>query len=80
MGRFATVLNLLSVVVVIFAAAMLMPLGVSLMQEDGAEGAYDLAIRPAPYGSAVPPRARGPLAAFHRRHASRLHLASGPVN
>ena len=44
MGRFATVLNLLSVVVVIFAAAMLMPLGVSLMQEDGAEGAYDLAI------------------------------------
>lgn len=44
MGRFATVLNLLSVVVVIFAAAMLLPLGVSLVQEDGADGAYDLAI------------------------------------
>jgi len=44
MGRFATVLNLLSVVVVIFAAAMLLPLGVAIFQEDGAEGAYDLAI------------------------------------
>jgi len=44
MGRFATVLNLLSVVVAIFAAAMLLPLGVSLTLEDGAEGAYDLAI------------------------------------
>jgi len=44
MGRFATVLNLLSVVVAIFAVAMLLPLGVSLALEDGAEGAYDLAI------------------------------------
>jgi trk system potassium uptake protein TrkH len=44
MGRFATVLNLLSVVVAIFAVAMLLPLGVSLTLEDGAEGAYDLAI------------------------------------
>jgi len=44
MGRFATVLNLLSVVVVIFAVAMFLPLGVSLTLEDGAEGAYDLAI------------------------------------
>jgi len=44
MGRFATVLNLLSVVVTIFAVAMLLPLAVSLMLEDGAEGAYDLAI------------------------------------
>jgi len=44
MGRFATVLNLLSVVVVMFAAAMLLPLGVSLTLEDGAEGAYHLAI------------------------------------
>ncbi len=44
MGRFATVFNLLSVVVAIFALAMLLPLGVSLTMEDGAEGAYDLAI------------------------------------
>jgi trk system potassium uptake protein TrkH len=44
MARYATVLNLVSVVVVIFALAMLLPLAVSLTLEDGAEGAYDLAI------------------------------------
>ena len=44
MGRIATVVNLLSVVVMIFALAMLLPLGVSLALEDGAEGAYDLAV------------------------------------
>jgi len=44
MARYATVFNLVSVVVVIFALAMLLPLAVSLTLEDGAEGAYDLAI------------------------------------
>lgn len=44
MGRIAVVLNLLSVVVVIFAASMLLPLGVSLALADGAERAYDISI------------------------------------
>jgi len=42
--RFAVVVNLLSVVLVVFAAAMLAPLGVSLYLGDGAERAYDIAI------------------------------------
>ena len=44
MGRIGAVLNLLSLVVVIFAATMLAPLGVSLALADGAERAYDFAI------------------------------------
>jgi trk system potassium uptake protein TrkH len=40
MQRFAVVLNLLSVVVVFFAATMLLPLAVSLYLSDGAELAY----------------------------------------
>jgi len=42
--RFAVVVNLLSVVVVVFALAMLVPLGVSLALDDGAQRAYDIAI------------------------------------
>ncbi len=42
--RFAVVVNLLSVVVVVFAAAMLAPLGVSLYLGDEALRAYDIAI------------------------------------
>ncbi|MBI2755053.1 MAG: TrkH family potassium uptake protein [Betaproteobacteria bacterium] len=44
MGRFAVVLNLLSVVIVIFAATMLLPLVISVALSDGAERAYDVAI------------------------------------
>ena len=44
MGRIAVVLNLLSVVVVIFAATMLLPLVISVALSDGAERAYDIAI------------------------------------
>lgn len=44
MGRIAVVLNILSIVVVIFSATMLLPLAVSLVLADGAEQAYDLAI------------------------------------
>ncbi len=44
MGSIRVVLNLLSIVVVIFAATMLLPLGVSLLLSDGAERAYDIAI------------------------------------
>ncbi len=42
--RFAVVVNLVSVVLVVFAVAMLVPLGVSLYLGDGAERAYDIAI------------------------------------
>ena len=42
--RLAVVVNLLSVVLVVFAAAMLAPLGVSLYLGDGAQRAYDIAI------------------------------------
>lgn len=42
--RVAVVVNLLSVVVVVFAVAMLAPLGVSLALDDGAQRAYDIAI------------------------------------
>lgn len=42
--RFTVVINLLSVIVVVFAAAMLLPLGVSLALGDGAGHAYHLAI------------------------------------
>jgi trk system potassium uptake protein len=44
MRRIAVVLNLLSVVVILFAIAMLLPLGVAFYMGDDAEGAYDLAI------------------------------------
>ena len=44
MERFNAVLNLLSVVVIIFAATMLVPLALSLHLGDGAEQAYDKAI------------------------------------
>ena len=44
MERLNAVLNLLSVVVIIFAATMLVPLGLSLHLADGAEQAYDTAI------------------------------------
>lgn len=44
MGRIAVVLNLLSVVIVIFAATMLLPLAISVVLSDGAERAYDVAI------------------------------------
>lgn len=44
MGRFAVVFNLLSVVIVIFAATMLLPLAISVVLSDGAERAYDVAI------------------------------------
>ncbi len=44
MGRIAVVLNILSLLVVIFAATMLLPLGVSFALADGAERAYDIAI------------------------------------
>lgn len=44
MERFNAVLNLLSVVVIIFAATMLVPLALSLHLADGAEQAYDTAI------------------------------------
>ena len=44
MHRFAVVVNLLGVMVVIFALTMLLPLGLSLYLSDGAEGAYDTAI------------------------------------
>ncbi len=44
MGRIGVVLNILSIVVLIFAATMLLPLGVSFTLNDGAEGAYDAAI------------------------------------
>ncbi|HEY5635958.1 MAG TPA: potassium transporter TrkG [Burkholderiales bacterium] len=44
MLRLSTILNLLSVVVLLFAVAMVVPLGVSLLVRDGAEDAYDLAI------------------------------------
>lgn len=42
--HFAVVVNLLSVVLVAFAAAMLVPLGVSLYLDDGAQHAFDMAI------------------------------------
>jgi trk system potassium uptake protein TrkH len=42
--HFAVVVNLLSVVLVVFAAAMLAPLGVSLGTGDDARSAYDIAI------------------------------------
>ena len=44
MSRLAVVLHVLSVVVVIFAVAMLVPLGLSLALGDGAQRAYDEAI------------------------------------
>ena len=44
MGRIAVVLNLFSLVVVIFAATMLLPLALSVALADGAERAYDIAI------------------------------------
>ena len=44
MQRLAGVVNLLGVIVVIFALTMLLPLGVSLYLADGAESAYDTAI------------------------------------
>ena len=44
MERFNAVLNLLSVVVIIFAATMLVPLALSLHLADGAEQAYDTAV------------------------------------
>ena len=44
MLRLGTILNLLAAVVMLFAVAMLVPLGVSLWYRDGAEDAYDLAI------------------------------------
>jgi len=44
MERLNAVLNLLSVVVIIFAATMLVPLALSLHLADGAEQAYDTAI------------------------------------
>ena len=44
MLRVGVVVNLLSVVVVMFAITMLLPLGVSLFLADGAERAYDQAV------------------------------------
>jgi len=44
MRRIAVVLNLLSVVVILFAIAMLLPLGVALYMGDDAEGAYHMAV------------------------------------
>jgi len=44
MLRLGTILNLLAAVVMLFAVAMLAPLGVSLLYRDGAENAYDIAI------------------------------------
>ncbi len=42
--HFAVVVNLLAVVLVAFACAMLVPLGISLYLDDGAARAYDIAI------------------------------------
>ena len=44
MSRFAVVLHVLSVVVLVLAVTMLLPLGVSLYLSDGAGHAYDEAI------------------------------------
>jgi trk system potassium uptake protein TrkH len=44
MSRLAVVLHVLSVVVLVLATAMLLPLGVSVVLSDGAEHAYDEAI------------------------------------
>ncbi len=40
----AVIVNLLSVLLIAFASAMLVPLGVSIALQDGAERAYDLAV------------------------------------